>query len=76
MMFLDDMVVDIPVLGVKEFRMDYACSAMDSIVISGIFLYGSKCTVDLVLSLSILMFRSDLLPVCVVWMALDLLLPS
>ena len=61
--------------------MDFACSYMESIITSVIFLYGTECTVDLVLSLSILIFRSDidfsnLMPVCVVWMELDLLLSS
>ena len=58
MMFLSDVVVDIPVLEGKSFSMDCACPTMESIINSGIFLYGTECTVDLVLSLSVLLFRS------------------
>ena len=35
---------------------------MESIINSRIFLYGTKCTVDLVLSLRVLMFHSDVGP--------------
>ena len=55
MMFLADVVVDIPVLEGKTFRMDCACSTIESIIISGIFLYGTKYNVDLI----IVIFRSD-----------------
>ena len=59
-MFLSYMVVNIPVLEVKSFSMDFACPNMESIINSGIFLYGTNCTVDLVLPLSVLMFLSDI----------------
>ena len=39
--------------------MDCACYAMESILIGAIFLYGNECTFDLVISLSVLMFRSN-----------------
>ena len=58
-MFLADMVVSITVLEVKAFSMDFTCLTMESIINSGIFLYGIKCTVDLVLSLIVLMFCSN-----------------
>ena len=59
MMFLDDIVVDIPILEGRSFSMDCACSSMESIIISVIFLYGTECNVDLVLSLSVLIFHYD-----------------
>ena len=59
MMFIAEMLVDIPVLEGKVFSMDCACPIMESIINSGIFLYGTECTIDLVLSLSVLIFRSD-----------------
>ena len=59
MIFLADMVVNIPILEGKPFIVYFACSNMESIINSGILLYGTECTVDLVLSLSALMFRSD-----------------
>ena len=59
MMFLANIVVGIPVLEGKPFIMDFACPTMESITNSGIFLYVIKCTVELVISLSVLMFRSD-----------------
>ena len=59
MIFLADMMVDIPVLEGKSFIMDFACPSMDSIINSGIFLYGNECTIDLVLSLSVRMFCSN-----------------
>ena len=59
MTFLSDMVFNITVLERKSFSMDCACPTMESIINSGIFLYGTKCTVDLVLSLSVVMFCSD-----------------
>ena len=58
-MILADVVVNIPVLEGKAFSMDCACPNMESIVNSGILLYGTDCTVDMVLSLSVLMFCSD-----------------
>ena len=51
-------MVDIPVLKVKEFIIDFTCSAIESIISNSIFLYRIKCTVDLVLYLSVLIFRS------------------
>ena len=39
--------------------MECAYSAMESIIISGILLYGTECTVYQVLSLSVLMFHSN-----------------
>ena len=62
MIFLADTVVNIPVLEGKSFIMDYDCPNMESIINSVIFLYGTKCTVVLVLSLSVLMFRSTVGP--------------
>ena len=59
MVFMAEMVAEIPVLEGKSFSMDCACYAMESIIISGIFLYGDECTVDLVLSLRVLVFFSD-----------------
>ena len=59
MMFLANIVVDIPVLKGKTLSMDCACPNMESIINSAIFLYGTKCTIELILSLSVLMFRSD-----------------
>ena len=59
MMFLDDMVVNIPILEGKESSMYCACPTMESIINSDILLYGTECTVDLVLSLSVLIFCSD-----------------
>ena len=59
MTFLADMVVEINVLEGKEFIMYCACSAMDSMIISGFFLYVDKCSIDLVPPLSILMFHFD-----------------
>ena len=59
MIFLADMVVDITVSEGKAFSMDCTCSDMESIIISSILLYGTECTVDMVLSLSVLVFRSD-----------------
>ena len=56
-MFLADMVVGIPVLEEKAFRMDFACLTMYSIIKSGILMYDTECNVDLVLSLSALMFH-------------------
>ena len=53
------MVVDINVLESKAFSMYCACSTMESIIISVIFLYGTNFTVDLVLSLSVMVFCSD-----------------
>ena len=50
------MVVDVPVLEVKAFISYCACLTMDSIINSGIFLYGIECTVDLILPLSVMMF--------------------
>ena len=58
MKFLADRVVDIPVLEGKLFSMDCACFAIRSIISNGIFLYGTECTVDLVLFLSVLVFCS------------------
>ena len=58
MMFLAVMMVNIPVLEGKSFIMHCACPNMESIIIIEIFLYGNKCTIDLVLSLGVLMFRS------------------
>ena len=58
MKFLADRVVDISVLEGKSFSMDCACFAIRSIISNGIFLYGTECTVDLVLSLSVLIFCS------------------
>ena len=60
MMFLADMVVDIPVLEGKAFSIYFSCSSMESIIVSGIFLYGTECTVDLVLYLKILIFRCNI----------------
>ena len=79
MMFLAEMVAHIPVLEEKAFSMDCACPTMETIINSGIFLYGIECTIDLVLYLRVLMIspmfiRAHMLPVCVVWIALDLLL--
>ena len=59
MRFLADTMVDIPVLEGKSSIMDCACPTVESIINNGIFLYGTKFTIDLVLSLSVLMFRSD-----------------
>ena len=53
------MVINIPVLEGKVFSMDWTCSTMDSIINIVIFLYGTKCTVDLFLYLSVLIFLSD-----------------
>ena len=53
------MVVNIPVLKGKTLSMDCACCTMETIIDSGIFLYGTECALDLVLSLSVLMFYSD-----------------
>ena len=58
MMFIAEMLVDIPVLEGKVFIMDCACPIMESIINSGIFLYGTECTIELVLSLSVLIFLS------------------
>ena len=58
MIFLAEMVVKITVLEGKSFIMDFACFDMESII-SGIFLYGNDCTVDLVLYLRVLMLSSD-----------------
>ena len=58
MTFLADRVVDISVLERKSFSMDCACSDIGSIISNGIFLYGTECTVDLVLSLGVLIFCS------------------
>ena len=56
MMFIANMVVNIPVLKGKPFSMDCACTTMDPIINIRNFLYGTKCNVDLILSLSALMF--------------------
>ena len=58
MTFLADRVVDISVLEGKSFSMDCACSAIGSIISNSIFIYGTEFTVDLVLSLSVLIFCS------------------
>ena len=58
-MFLADIKFNIPVLEGKAFSIDCACPTMESILNSDIFLYGTECTVDLVLSLRILMFHFD-----------------
>ena len=39
--------------------MGFTCPTMESIINSGIFMYGTECTVELVLSLSVLVFHSD-----------------
>ena len=57
MTFHADVVFDIPVLGGKQFSMDCACPNMESIINSGIFMYGTECTVELVLSSIALMFH-------------------
>ena len=59
MIFLDDMVVDIPVLEGKSLITHCACLIMESIVNSSIFLYSTECTVDLILSLWVMMFHPD-----------------
>ena len=66
MIFLADMVVNINVLEGKSFSIDCACNTLESILNSGIFLYFAECTIDLVLSLRVLLFRSD---VCLCSMA-------
>ena len=60
MIFSAAMAVDIPIFKGKTLSMNCACSKIYSIIISGIFLYGAERTVYLVLSLSVLMFRSDI----------------
>ena len=60
MIFLADMVVDIHVYEGKVFIIYCSCSAMESIIINGIFLYGTHFTVDLVQYLSVLMFHSNI----------------
>ena len=42
--------------------MDFACPNMESIINISIFLYVTKCNVDLILFLSILMFLSGFGP--------------
>ena len=56
MISLAYMVVDITFLGGTAFSMDFACSDMESIIISGISLYITECTVDLVLCLIVRIF--------------------
>ena len=58
MMFIADTMIYIPVLEDKSFSIDCAFPTMDSIINSGIFLYDTKCTFDLILYLSVLMFHS------------------
>ena len=53
------MVVYISVLEGKVFIIDFDYSTMESIIISEIFQYVTKCTVDLVISLSVMMFISN-----------------
>ena len=59
MIFLADRMVYIPVLEGKAFSMDFYCSSIDSIISNIIFLFGTDFRVDLVLYLSVLIFRSD-----------------
>ena len=73
------MVIEIPVLEGKSFIMDWDCCAIESITTSGISLYGTESTVDLVPSLSVfsyfqILVHAHLLTLCVSYMALDLLL--
>ena len=72
MIFIAYMVVDISVLEEKASIVNFACSDMESIIASGIFLYGTECTVDLVLSLIVLMICSGV--VSFLRMAIDMII--
>ena len=58
MIFFDDKMVDIPVLEGKSLSVDSNCSAIAPIISNGIFLYVTELTVDLVVSLSVLILLS------------------
>ena len=53
------MVLDINVLEVKSLSIDCACYIIESIIMSGIFVYGTECNIELVLCLIVLMLDSD-----------------